>query len=93
LARYHFGNAKKGGECDIFFTGFHPALKTFKSIRAWHDTILAMKKKGEAWYFSHWISSSVKNIQAHSGLELLLEFLPIYNVLVQYNHSLMQAFN
>jgi hypothetical protein len=51
-----------------FFTGFHPALKTFKPIRAWHDTILAMKKKGEAWYFSHWISSSVKNIQAHSGL-------------------------
>jgi hypothetical protein len=27
-----------------------------------------MTKKEEAWYFSHWISSSVKNIQAHSGL-------------------------
>jgi hypothetical protein len=27
-----------------------------------------MTIKGEAWYFSHWISSSVKNIQAHSGL-------------------------
>jgi hypothetical protein len=27
LSRYLFGNAKKGGECDIFLTGFHPALK------------------------------------------------------------------
>jgi hypothetical protein len=46
LARYLFGNDKKGGKCDIFLTGFHPALKTFKSIRAWHDTFLEMLKKG-----------------------------------------------
>jgi hypothetical protein len=34
LTPYLFGNAKKGGECDIFLTEFHPALKTFKPIRA-----------------------------------------------------------
>jgi len=72
----------KKGRLGIFLTGFHPALKTFKPIRAWHDTFLAMTIKeeawhdtflemtikGEAWYFFHWISSSVKNIQAHLGL-------------------------
>jgi len=37
--------AKKGAY-DVFLTGFHPALKTFKPIRACHDTFLAMLKKG-----------------------------------------------